>query len=56
MRGGVVALTSVLDLVGALLLIAGVAVFVAAWTIPGALVAAGALLLAFSWLLDRRAL
>jgi len=46
----------VLDLVGAAVLIAGVAVFVAAWTLAGALVTAGALLLAFSWLLDRRAL
>ena len=47
-------LTSLLDLCGALLLILAVAVLVAQFTLPGALAAAGGLLLAFSWLLDRR--
>lgn len=55
MRGGVVALTDVLDLCGALLLVLGLALLVAVWTVPGAFVAAGLLVLALSWLIDRRA-
>ena len=45
--------TSVLDLVGLLLLVAGVAFAVAAWSVPAALVVAGLALLALSWLVDR---
>lgn len=53
-EGGTVTLTTWLDLCGALLLILGVAVFVATWTLAGSLAVAGGLLLALSWLLDRR--
>ncbi len=52
-RGGGVSLTSVLDLCGVLLLILAVALFLSTFTLPGAVAAAGGLLLAFSWLLDR---
>lgn len=48
-------LTDLLDLCGALLLILGLALFVAHWTTPGAVAAAGGLLLALSWLVDRKA-
>lgn len=47
-------LTSILDLLGLLLLVAAVAVLVGGWTLPGALGVAGVGLLAVSWLVDRR--
>ena len=46
-------LTSVLDLLGLLLLVAAAAVFVSEWSSPGALATAGVGLLLGSWLLDR---
>lgn len=55
MRGSAVRLTTILDLVGLLLLVAGAAV--AAWAYVDAwagLVAAGAGVLGVSWLADRR--
>lgn len=55
MRGGAVTLTDVLDLCGALLLILGVALVIASWTVSGAVVASGLLVLALSWLVDRKA-
>ena len=45
--------TSLLDLVGLLLLVLGASVAVAAWSVPAGLAAAGLLLLAVSWLVDR---
>lgn len=48
-------LTTALDLVGALLLIVAAAVLVWPWSVAGALALAGVLLLALSWLADRRA-
>lgn len=48
-------ITTLLDLAGLLLLVAAAAVFVAAWTIPGALAVAGVGFLSTSWLVDRRA-
>lgn len=48
-------LTTGLDLIGALLLIVAVSLFVATWTVPGAVGVAGVLLLAGSWLLDWKA-
>lgn len=46
--------TSLLDLVGLLLVVVAVAVLVWPWTIPGAFAIAGAGLLGISWLIDRR--
>lgn len=48
-------LTTLLDLIGALLVIAALAVFVATVTIAGGLAVAGVGLLALSWLIDRQA-
>ncbi|WP_411732178.1 hypothetical protein [Paeniglutamicibacter sp.] len=48
-------ITTLLDLLGALLVLCAVALFVAQWSIPGALGAAGAGVLVLSWLIDRRA-
>lgn len=47
-------LTSVLDLVGMLLLVIALAVLVGTWSLPGALAAAGVGVLVVSWLVDRR--
>lgn len=47
-------MTTWLDLLGSLLLVLAVAVLVAQWSLPGALAAAGLLLLVLSWLIDRR--
>ena len=47
-------LTSILDLIGAVLIVLAVATFVAIWSIPGALAAAGVGVLATSWLIDRK--
>lgn len=49
------AVTTLLDLAGALLLVAAVAVAVAAVSVPAALAVGGAGLLAASWLIDRLA-
>ncbi|WP_313812373.1 hypothetical protein [Glutamicibacter sp.] len=49
-----VGLTSLLDLIGALLIIVAVALAVAVFTLPGALASAGVLVLVLSWLIDRR--
>lgn len=46
--------TTLLDLLGIVLLLLAAALFVAAWSVPGALATAGAGLLVFSWLIDRR--
>ena len=48
-------LTSWLDLVGALLVVAAVVVLVWPWSAAGALAAAGVGVLAVSWLVDARA-
>ncbi|MEJ1087045.1 hypothetical protein WDU99_01795 [Microbacterium sp. Mu-80] len=48
-------LTTLLDLVGSLLVIAALAVFVAMFTLAGGLAVAGVGLLALSWLIDRQA-
>lgn len=48
-------LTSLLDLSGALLLILGLALFVAVASVPAAVMLAGGLMVALSWLLDRKA-
>lgn len=48
-------LTTLLDLIGALLLIAALAVFVSMFTIAGGLGVGGLGLLALSWLIDRQA-
>ena len=47
--------TTVLDLVGALLLVVALAVLVWPWSAAGALAAAGVGVLAVSWLVDARA-
>lgn len=47
-------LSSVLDLIGMLCLIAAVAVAVAPFTVAGAVAVAGIGLLAASWVIDRR--
>lgn len=47
--------TTVLDLLGSLLLILGAALFVAAFSIPAAVALAGALVLALSLIIDRKA-
>ncbi len=49
-----VGLTSILDLLGSLLVIVAIALAVAVYTLPGALAAAGVLVLLLSWLIDRR--
>ena len=49
-------LTSWLDLVGALLLVAAVVVLVWPWSAAAALAAGGVSVLVFSWLVDRRML
>ncbi|MFC0422267.1 hypothetical protein [Glutamicibacter ardleyensis] len=49
-----VGLTSILDLLGSLLVIIAIALAVAVFTVPGAIGAAGVLLLLLSWLVDRR--
>lgn len=49
-----VGLTSILDLIGSLLVITAIALAVAMYTLPGALAAGGVLLLVLSWLIDRR--
>lgn len=46
--------TTGLDLAGLLLVVAGVALAVATMSVPAALAVAGLLLLAVSWLVDRR--
>ena len=53
MRGRMV--TTVLDLLGALLLVVALAVLVWPWLAAGALAAAGVGVLAVSWLVDARA-
>lgn len=47
--------TSILDLLGLLLLVAGVAVFASKFGLWAGLVAAGVGVLGASWLIDRRA-
>lgn len=47
-------LSTVLDLVGCLALLAGIVLFVAQWSLPGALGVSGVGLLALSWLVDRK--
>lgn len=49
-----VGLTTILDLLGSLLVIVAIALAVAFYTLPGALASAGVLLLGLSWLVDRR--
>ena len=49
--GGVV--SDVLDLLGSLLIVLGVALFVSAWSLPAAFVVAGVLVLLLSWNTDR---
>jgi uncharacterized membrane protein YqgA involved in biofilm formation len=46
-------LTTMLDLIGALLLIVALGLAVAAWSVPAALAAAGMSLLLLSWLVDK---
>jgi hypothetical protein len=53
-RGGDV-VTTVLDLLGSLLLIVGAALFVAAYSVPAAFVVAGVLVIALSYAIDRKA-
>ena len=50
-----VVLTSVLDLLGLLLLVAAVVLLVGAWSVPGAAAAGGVGLLGVSWLTDKMA-
>lgn len=53
--GSVLALvTSVLDLLGLLLLVFAASLLVAAWSIPASLATAGVGVLAVSWLIDHR--
>lgn len=47
--------TTVLDLLGSLLIILGVALAVAVWSIPAALVLAGVLVLLLALVIDRKA-
>lgn len=47
-------ITSVLDLLGVVLILLAIGLFVAQWTVPGALGVSGAGVLALSWLIDRR--
>ena len=46
--------SSALDLLGSLLVIVGVALYVALWSLPAAFVVAGALVLALSVIIDRK--
>ena len=46
--------SSALDLLGSLLVIVGVALFVAPWSLPAAFAVAGALVLALSVIIDRK--
>lgn len=46
-------LTTILDLVGSLLIILGLALYVATWTIPGAIATAGVGVLALSLIITR---
>lgn len=46
--------TTGLDLAGLLLVVLAVGLAVAAWNVPAGLASAGGLLLAASWLIDRR--
>lgn len=45
-------LTSALDLVGVLLVVLGLVLFVATWSVPAALACGGVLLLVASWIVD----
>lgn len=47
--------TTILDLLGSLLVVLGVSLFVAAYSIPAAFVVAGVLVLALSFIIDRKA-
>lgn len=47
-------LTTVLDLVGALLIVGALALVVAAWSVPAAIGVMGVGVLVLSWLIDRR--
>lgn len=47
--------TTVLDLLGSLLLIVGAALFVAAYSVPAAFAVAGVLVIALSYAIDRKA-
>ena len=47
-------LTTLLDLLGALLVIAALAIFIATFTIAGGLGVAGVGVLTLSWLIDRQ--
>ncbi|WP_157884110.1 hypothetical protein [Arthrobacter alpinus] len=46
-------LTSLLDLLGIVLVIIGLAALVALWSMPGAVITAGGACLLASWLIDR---
>lgn len=46
--------STVLDLLGSLLVILGVALLVASWSLPAAFVAAGVLVLLLSFIIDRK--
>ena len=54
MKGGTVVVTSVLDLVGSLLLVVALAVFLWPLTVAGALAASGVAVLVLSVLIDWR--
>lgn len=57
MNGGMDVLelvTSILDLVGLLLVVVAVSVLVASWSIPASIAAGGVGVLAVSWLIDHR--
>lgn len=47
-------LTTLLDLLGALALIVGAALFVGQWSVPGAFAVVGVSLIALSWSIDRK--
>lgn len=47
-------LTTFLDLLGCLALVVGAALFVAQWSLPGAVALFGAGILVLSWLIDRK--
>ena len=46
--------STVLDLLGSLLIVLGVALFVASWSLPAAFAVAGALVLLLSLITDRK--
>lgn len=48
-------LTTLLDLLGAVALIVGAALFVGQWSVPGAFGVVGVALIALSWSIDRKA-